>query len=114
MNIHYFEVVTRDVDREIAVFEKVQGLKFGAPVAALGNARTAPHPAGGSVGIRAPLSDTELPVLRPYFLTENIADAVADIEGLGAQIAMAPTLIDGHGTFAIYILDGVQYGLWQV
>lgn len=82
--------------------------------AELGNARTAALPDGSRIGIRAPMSDTETPVTRPYFLTDDIEAAVATLSSSGAEIAHPPMTIPGHGTFAIYILGGNQNGLWQL
>jgi len=32
----------------------------------------------------------------------------------GAELAHPPMEIPSHGTFAIYLLGGVQHGLWQL
>lgn len=114
MNIHYLEIVSADVDREIALFKATQGLSFGDPVDALGGARTAAAPGGGMIGIRAPMHDAERTVARPYFLTETLDDQVAALSELGAEIAIPRMEIEGHGIIAIYIVDGIEYGLWQV
>lgn len=37
---------------------------------------------------------------------------VAACQKVGSQLAMEPTLIPGHGTNAIYVQGGVDYGLW--
>jgi len=112
--VNYLEIVTNDVDHEVKLFELAHGLKFGDPVAELGGTRTAATPTGSSVGIRAPMRETGLPVVRPYFLTETIAQAVDALSKQGAETAMPPMAIEGLGTFAIYIIGGIQYGLWQV
>jgi predicted enzyme related to lactoylglutathione lyase len=112
--VHYLEIVTPDVDAVVAGYEAANGLEFGEPDAGLGGARTAPLPGGGLVGVRAPLRSNEEPVVRPYWLVDDIEAAVAAAEAAGAQIAHPPLLIPGHGTFAIYFLGGVQHGLWQV
>jgi len=80
----------------------------------LGNARTAALDGGGKIGVRAPMSPTEEPVVRPYVLVADIQAAVAAAEKAGAQIAHPPLEIPGQGTFAIYILGGIQHGLWQL
>ena len=69
---------------------------------------------GGTLGIRAPLRDTETPVVRPYFLVHDIVEAVAAAAQSGAEIAMQPTEIPGRGKFAILIQGGIESGLWQV
>lgn len=113
MKIYYLEIVTPDVPAVCAAYAAVEGVEFGTPDAGLGNARTAPLPGGGLIGVRAPLHETEQPVVRPYWLVDDIAAAVAAVEKAGAQIAHPPLEIPGHGTFAIYIHGGVQHGLWQ-
>jgi len=113
MNIHYLEIVTQDVDTDIAIIERAQGLVFGAPVTALGGARVAKTETGGSIGIRAPMHETEAAATRPYFLTETLAETIEAVRALGAEIALPPTEIPEHGTIAIYFVGDLQYGLWQ-
>ena len=111
--VHYLEIVSREVDAVCAVYAAASGLRFGDPDAGLGNARTAALPGGGLVGVRAPLRDSEEPVVRPYWLVDDIESAIAAVVDAGAEIAHPPMEIPGHGTFAIYIEGGVQHGLWQ-
>jgi uncharacterized protein len=113
MQIHYLEIVTPDVDAVCAVYAAANGVQFGVPDAGLGHARTAALPGGGLVGVRAPLRQSEEPVVRPYWLVDNIEAAVAAVAEAGGQIAHEPMEIPGHGTFAIYIQGGVEHGLWQ-
>lgn len=113
MKIHYLEIVTKDVDEVCATYGAANGVQFGEPDAGLGNARTAPLAGGGLVGVRAPLRDTEEPVVRPYWLVDDIEAAVAAVEAAGGEIVHPPFEIPGHGTFAIYVQGGVQHGLWQ-
>lgn len=114
MGIHYLEIVTEDVDAVCAVYEAASGLKFGEPDPGLGNARTAALPGGGMVGVRAPLRASEEPVVRPYWLVEDIEAAVEAAVEAGAELAHPPLEIPGHGTFAIYFEGGNQHGLWQL
>lgn len=114
MDIHFLEIVSNDVDREIAVFETSQGLSFGGPVAELGGARIADAPGGGTISVRAPMHDAEEAVARPYFITETLNETVDALRALGVEIAVPPMEIPGRGTIAIYFVDGIQYGLWQV
>ena len=90
------------------------GLQFGQPDAGLGNARTAPLKAGGLVGGRAPLRDTEQPVVRLYWLVQDIEAADAAIAQASGHIALPPTEIPGHGTFSIFFQAGNAHGLWQL
>lgn len=114
MKIHYLEIVTRDVDAVCAGYTAANGAQFGEPDAGLGNARTAALPGGGLLGVRAPLRDSEEPVVRPYWLVDDIEAAVAAAVKAGGVVAHPPMAIPGHGTFAIYFLGGNQHGLWQL
>lgn len=109
MQVYYLEIVTKDVDQVCAGY----GVKFGKPEAGLGGARTAPMPGGGMVGVRAPLRDTEAPIVRPYWLVKDIKASLAAAAKAGGQVAMEPTEIPGQGKFAIYVQGGVDHGLWE-
>jgi len=113
MRVHYLEVVSGEADAQIAGFEGVHGLSFGPPVADLGQARVAEAPDGSLVGVRAPMAPQEAPTMRTYLEVQDIAAAVRAAEAAGAVIAYPPTTQGDTGTWAIYILDGVQFGLWQ-
>lgn len=113
MQIHYLEIVTNGVDAVCAAYAAVNGVQFGEPDARLGSARTTALPGGGLVGVRAPMHGTEDPVVRPYWLVDDIEAAVAAAVTAGATVAHPPLEIPGHGTFAIYIQGGIHHGLWQ-
>ena len=112
MKIQYLEIVTKDVDGVCSTYAEANGVQFGQPDASLGNARTATLSGGGMVGVRGPLRDDEAPIVRPYWLVDDIDAAVAAAEKAGAKIAMAPTKIPSHGTFAIYVHGGIDHGVW--
>src|SRR5687767_13794730 len=114
MQIQYLEIVTKEVDAVCAAYAATHGVQFGEPDARLGNARTAVLAGGGLVGVRAPLRETEEPVVRPYWLVEDIEAAVAAAVQAGGKLAHPPMEIPGHGTFAIYIQGGNDHGLWQL
>ncbi|MEC8880398.1 MAG: hydroxylase [Pseudomonadota bacterium] len=114
MKVHYLEIVSEDVDAVCKAYEAAHGVRFGEPDELLGGARTCTLADGSIVGVRGPLRSTEAPVVRPYWLVEDIDQAVVDVEAAGAKIAMASTEIPGKGKFAIYILGGNDHGLWQV
>ena len=114
MQIHYLEIVTTDVDAVCAAYAAANGVPFGGGDPGLGNARTAALPGGGLVGVRAPLHESEQPVVRPYWLVDDIEAALAAAVKAGAQVAHPPLEIPGHGTFAIYIHGGVHHGLWKL
>jgi uncharacterized protein len=114
MRVHYLEIVTRDVDGVCAAHTAATGAQFGNPEAALGNARTAAMPGGGLLGVRAPLRPTEEPVVRPYWLVDDIEAAISAAVNAGGKLALEPMPIPGHGTCAIYLLGGNDHGLWQL
>jgi predicted enzyme related to lactoylglutathione lyase len=114
MRIHYLEIVTPDVDDTCATLEKLHGVSFCTPEAMLGNARTAALAGGGLLGVRAPMSEAEEPVVRPYVLVDDIEAAVNAAEADGCEIAHPPMEIPGHGRFAIFIRGGIHHGLWQI
>lgn len=114
MHIHYLEIVTPEVEAAVACYSRIHGVAFGAAEASLGGARTARLANGGTLGIRGPLRDNETPVVRPYFLVQDIEQAVAAAAQAGAFIAMEPTEIPERGRFAILIHGGIESGLWQV
>lgn len=114
MKIHYLEIVTPEVDAVCAQYSAAHGVSFGEPVAELGSARTAQLGDGGMLGVRAPMRDTEAPVVRPYMLVDDIDAAVAAAASAGATIAMAPMELPGRGRFAIVIHGGIDCGFWQV
>ena len=113
LQVYYLEIVTKDVEQVCAAYEAAGGVKFGKPDAGLGGARTAPLAGGGMMGVRGPLRATEMPVVRPYWLVKDIKAAVAAARKAGGQVAVEPTEIPGHGTFAIYVQGGVDHGLWE-
>lgn len=113
MQIHYLEIVTKDVDGVCAAYAAANGLQFGEPDARLGDARTAALQGGGLVGVRAPMHETEEPVVRPYWLVDDIEVALTAALKSGGEVAHPPLEIPGLGTFAIYVQGGIQHGIWQ-
>jgi predicted enzyme related to lactoylglutathione lyase len=114
MNVHYLEIVTPEADAVCAAYAAAHGVEFGSEDPSLGNARTAPMPGGGMIGVRAPMHESELPVVRPYWLVDDIQAAWEAAIESGAQAAHPPMEIPGHGSFAIYVLGGIHHGLWQL
>ena len=114
LKVQYLEIVTPSVSETCDALAQAHGVVFGDPIAELGNARTANLKDGGRIGVRAPMRETETPVVRPYVLVDDIQAAVKAAEGAGATVAMPPMEIPGHGTFSIYILGGIEHGLWQI
>ena len=114
MQVYYLEIVSNDVDAVCSTYAKSFGVEFSKPEMLLGNARTAALHGGGLIGVRAPLREDEEPVVRPYWLVDDIQAAVATVEKAGGEIALPPTEIAGRGTIAIYFLGNNQHGLWQL
>ena len=113
MRLHYLEIVCRDVAAQCAALERLHGVSFGPAVAELGQARVAERPDGSMIGVRAPLAEHEQPIVRAYMEVADISSAVEDAEAAGALIAYPPTRQGDTGTWAIYILGDLQFGLWQ-
>lgn len=113
MQVHYVEIVCESVDEQCEALARVHGLSFGAQNANLGQARVATTSAGTLIGVRAPLAAHEQPITRTYFAVEDISKTIKAAEAEGAVIAYPPTKQGDTGTWAIYILGGVQHGLWQ-
>ena len=114
MNVRYLEIVTSDPNATCEALEELHGVTFGEPDPALGNARTAELDNGGRIGVREPMGAQEQPVVRPYLGVPDVEAAVRAAEAAGGAIAMPATEIPGHGTFAIYLLGGIQHGVWEV
>ncbi|MEM9064789.1 MAG: hydroxylase [Planctomycetota bacterium] len=113
MKVEYLEIVTPMVDETCDTLAKAHGVTFGKPIPQLGNARTAVLSDGGRIAVRAPLRANEEPVVRPYVLVDDIEAAVQTAVDAGATVAIPPLEIPGQGTFAIYLLGGIDHGLWQ-
>jgi hypothetical protein len=60
------------------------------------------------------LRDTEKPVVRPYWLLDDIKAALDAATKQGAFVALPPLEIPGKGTFAIHIQGNVDHGLGQL
>jgi len=114
MHIQYLEIVTPEVDAVCATYSQLHGVTFGEADQNLGGARTAKLANGGTLGVRAPMRDTEKPVVRPYILVEDIEASVAAAADSGAKVALPPMEIEGHGTCAIVIQGGIESGLWRL
>ena len=114
MQLHYLEIVTHDIDGVIASYQATHKVSFSEPDPMLGTARTCTLKDGSTLGVRGPMRDTETPVVRPYFLVDDIEQAVKDAAAQGAEIAVPPMEIPGKGYCAIYLQGGNDHGLWQL
>ena len=113
VKIQYLEIVTPAVEETCDVLAKAHGVTFSEPIPELGNARTADLEDGGRISVRGPMRADETPVVRPYVLVDDIQAAVKAAEEGGATVAIPPMELPGQGTFSIYILGGIEHGLWQ-
>ena len=113
MQLYYLEIVSKDVEATCKVYAAAHGIEFGKADPGLGGARTAKMAGGGLLGVRAPMRASEEPVIRPYFLTDDIEAAVKKAAEAGAEIALPKMEIPGHGYCAVYLCDGNQLGLFQ-
>ena len=114
MKVQYLEIITHNVDATCESYSTLHNVIFSDCEPSLGGARTANLSNGGVIGIRAPLREDETPVTRPYFLVENIQEAVEKSAADGAEIAVLPMVLPGHGTCAIIIQGGIESGFWQL
>ena len=115
VKVQYLEIVTPAVNETCAALAKAHGVTFSDPIPEFGNARTTRLKDGGRIGVRAPMRSTEKPVVRPYLLVDDIEAAVKAAQEAGAVVAMPPMeMPGGQGTFAIYILGGIEHGLWKL
>ena len=88
--IHYLEIVSSDVDAVCGAYEVAHGIRFGAADNSLDGARVLSLPDGSIVGVRAPLHESETPVVRPYWLVDDIESALAEAGKQGAEIIHPP------------------------
>lgn len=112
--VQYLELVTPEVEATCRALEEVRGVTFSEALPELGFARTANLVGGGRIGVRAPMRDTEDPVVRPYLLVPDIEAALQAAAAAGGEIALPATPIPGQGKFAIYLLGGIDHGLWEL
>jgi uncharacterized protein len=113
MKIHYLEIVASYGGAVCAAYETTHVVEFGSADPRLGGVRTARLPDGGSIGVRGPLRDTEMPTVRPYWLIADSKVALDAVSQQGALVAHAPLESPGKGTYSIYIQGDVDDGLWQ-
>ncbi|MFG0257104.1 MAG: hydroxylase [Phycisphaerales bacterium JB043] len=113
MKVEFLEIVTPMVEETCGILSLAHGVEFSEPIPEFGFSRTAALSDGGLLSVRAPMRDTEAPVVRPYVLVDDIHAAIEAAELAGAEIAIPPLEIPGRGTFAIYLLGGIDHGLWQ-
>lgn len=113
-DVHYLEIVTPDPEATSRFYADAYGWTFGPATPELGSALMAPLPGGGLCGIRAPMSADEQPIVRTYLRVADVAAASRRAAELGASVALEPIALGTYGTIAIYMIGGIQQGIWQV
>lgn len=114
MQIQYLEIVTPDVDTVCETYSLLHDVKFGESDPNLGGARVAELVNGGKVGIRPPLRETEKPIVRHYILVKDIQATVEAAAKSGAEVAVPPMELPGHGKCAIVIHNEIESGFWEL
>lgn len=112
--IHYLEIITPDLEAARDLYTKAYGWSFGDRIPELGNAYVATLPNGSLCGIRAPMHEQETPITRTYLRVADIEAALAQAVELGGEVALGVMELPGQGSIAIYLLGGIQQGIWQV
>jgi len=98
----------------VCFYERGYGIKFAGPEPMFGNAYLAELGNGGRMSVRAPMHESENPVVRTYILVDDIEGAVKAAEDADATVIHPPLEIPGHGTFAICKTAETEHGFWQV
>ena len=114
MKLHYLEIVSSDMEAFCQQYELEHKVKFSDSDQTLGGAKTCRLADSTILGVRAPLRETETPIIRPYWRVSDIKKSVENVKKNGAKIAMEPLEIPGKGSFAIYIQGGIEHGFWQL
>ena len=113
-DIVYLEIVAEDVAATSQFFAKVHGYEFGEPVPELGNAVVAHRPDGSRLGIRASMNPQETPTVRTYLRVDDVEAETKRAEEAGAVIALPPMPLGNQGTIAVYLIGGIEQGIWQL
>ncbi len=112
--IQYLEIVTPEAEALRDFYSQSYGWVFSEATPEFGNAFFTTQSNGSLWGIRVPLRESEEPIIRIYLRVSDIEKSVRRAEDLGATIALEPTEIPGRGEFAIYLLGGIEHGIWQI
>jgi predicted enzyme related to lactoylglutathione lyase len=112
-SITYIEVVTEQVSECCDFYAAAYGWNFEAPIADLGGARVAVTESGTRWGIRAPMAASESPTVRTYIRVADIEQAGQRAVELGGVEALGATELGAHGKVAIFLLHGIEQGIWE-
>ncbi len=111
--IHYLEIVAEDALAARDFYSSAYGWQFEGPTPELGGAYIADLPGGGVCGIRGSLHEQETPTVRTYVRVADVEASTKRAEQLGATVALGPTELPGRGRIAIYLICGIEQGIWQ-
>lgn len=114
LHVHYLEIVTPNVEQACASYSQSLGAVFSDVIPELGGAKTAQLSGDGLLGIRPPMHDAEEPATRPYYLVDDIENAINDAKKAGSEILLPPMEIPGRGICAIVANGAIQSGFWQI
>lgn len=113
VDLHFLEIVTPEMDTTIALLSELHGVTFGDPQMQFGNSRLATLKSGGRLSVRKPMHDAEQPAVRPYVLVDDVEAAFEAAQKAGGQPMVPPMEIPGEGKFALFMLGGIEHGVWQ-
>jgi len=111
--ITYIEVVTEKVSECCDFYLAAYGWTFESPILELGGARVAVLDSGTRWGIRNPMAASESPTVRTYIRVADIEEAARVAIELGGVEALGPTGLGEHGKVAIFLLHGIEQGIWE-
>lgn len=114
LHIYYLEVVTNEIEKLASVYSAALGVEFSEPVPQLGGAVTIELSENKLLGIRSPMHESEAPTNRPYYLVDDIEEAVTQAQSTGAEIMLPPMDIPEYGKCAIINVGSIQSGFWQL
>jgi hypothetical protein len=112
--IHYLELGTPEVEGACRAYEAAMGWAFQSPVPELGQARVAQLTDGSWCGIRAPLFESEAPVMRTYLRVADLDAATQAAAESGATVLLESMDLPGWGRISIVEIGSLQQGFWQV
>ena len=113
VDLHFLEIVTPEMDATIELLSELHGVTFSDPQLHFGNSRLATLKGGGRVSVRKPMHDAEQPAVRPYVLVDDVEAAFEAATKAGGQAMVPPMEIPGEGRFALFLLGGIEHGVWE-
>lgn len=112
--VYYLEIVAADPAAARDFYQAAYGWQFSEATPELGGAFVADLPNGSLCAIRGSLNPIEEPTVRTYVRVPDAQAAADEAVALGATLALGPTEIPGRGIIAIYLVSGVEQGVWEL